>query len=634
MKQLSYIWQKCALLVALLLFVLSVQAQDQSPFRTCYHANETRQLNIALTHSDTIPLLGQGAIYGLSIDATIYQPREASFTRIVLEDTNGHDYLVAESDWFRSDTTIVNLTEYCEETAKLRGVVPARLKCYLSSDATLSITNIHFTAQTSNRSQALDEQSTAEIKRAQVQSIVNHINAYNERHGKLWRAGITEMALRKYGNILDFSQESDSYLANLKYYVDGYYEFGERTRSHVRNESSYVSNFDWRNRHGRSWITPIKHQESSGLCTAFAAVAVAESAFKLYFNFHDTIDLSEYAVGYYSGVDYYGGISTSHIHYPIQYIRDYGAIDEATMPFLNTPYFNMPTTCPEGNECIRIADYFSVTIDPQNLDSIKHMLIHNGPAQSGLHNKNHNHAMTLVGYGTINPDTVYHFIYQYNKDTIYAQTSEMIGNDFWIFKNSYGVNDVYGHNGFAYYVFNDYQYMHNPIFVTKPITSIQVSEQNIIVEDNDGDGYFNWGIGLKPSHCPAWAPIDSDGDDSDPMKGPMDKYGVCDELPYNHPVYEYIANDSTLTNPENRTAYLGILRGATVSFQAQQSFSNNTKLLLDNGATLILNGTFINGNDIQPYAGSKIILNNGAKIYKPFELPVGVELVINHGNIE
>lgn len=34
------------------------------------------------------------------------------------------------------------------------------------------------------------------------------------------------------------------------------------------------------------------------------------------------------------------------------------------------------------------------------------------------------------------------------------------------------------------------------------------------------------------------------------------------------------------------------------------------------------------------YAGSKIILNNGARISKPFEVPLGVELIINQGSIE
>lgn len=49
---------------------------------------------------------------------------------------------------------------------------------------------------------------------------------------------------------------------------------------------------------------------------------------------------------------------------------------------------------------------------------------------------------------------------------------------------------------------------------------------------------------------------------------------------------------------------------------------------------MILDGTTIGGSYIQAYAGSKIVLNNGAKITKPFEVPLGVQLIINNGKIE
>ena len=148
----------------------------------------------------------------------------------------------------------------------------------------------------------------------------------------------------------------------------------------------------------------------------------------------------------------------------------------------------------------------------------------------------------------------------------------------------------------------------------------------------DGDGYFNWGLDSISPGIAVWA--QSDGDDSDPTIGHMNEYGYCEDLSAYHPTYEYICNDSTLTNSENRTSYLGILRGATVTLQAQQTFFNGTKLLLDNGATLVIDSIIINGSYIQPYEGSKIILNDGAKIQKPFSVPLGVEIVINNGSIE
>ena len=49
---------------------------------------------------------------------------------------------------------------------------------------------------------------------------------------------------------------------------------------------------------------------------------------------------------------------------------------------------------------------------------------------------------------------------------------------------------------------------------------------------------------------------------------------------------------------------------------------------------LIINGITINGSYIRPYPGSKVVLNNGAKILKPFNVPIGVEFIINKGSIE
>ena len=136
----------------------------------------------------------------------------------------------------------------------------------------------------------------------------------------------------------------------------------------------------------------------------------------------------------------------------------------------------------------------------------------------------------------------------------------------------------------------------------------------------------------KRIYLPVWG--FTDGDDSDPTKGHMNEYGYCEQLPPNHPTYEYIYNDSTLTTSEIRTSYLGVLNGATVTLQVQPVFSNGAKLLLDNGATLIIDGIKTNLNFLQPYPGSTIVLMNGGKILKPYSLPLGVKLVINKGAIE
>ncbi|MBQ9498574.1 MAG: hypothetical protein IJR56_00490, partial [Bacteroidaceae bacterium] len=168
--------------VALLMVIpLAGQTGKDNPiFKARRQTNIARSLTrTQMTASDTIPLQGLGAIYAFSIDATITQPREASFVRIVLEDAEGHDYLVAESDRFRNDTTFVQLSAYCEETARLDGIIPIRLKCYLAGDATLLLAGYHVSDQEPTRGQAANEETDAAIKEAQVQSIVERINEYN-----------------------------------------------------------------------------------------------------------------------------------------------------------------------------------------------------------------------------------------------------------------------------------------------------------------------------------------------------------------------------------------------------------------------------------------------------------------------
>ena len=171
--------------------------------------------------------------------------------------------------------------------------------------------------------------------------------------------------------------------------------------------------------------------------------------------------------------------------------------------------------------------------------------------------------------------------------------------------------------------------MNEHAFFPKGTPTSNVSRP-ILCEDLDGDGYFNWGVGSP--HIPVWAL--SDGDDSDPTIGHMNEFGYCEQLPADHPTYEYIYNDTTLTTFVSNSNYIGVLHGATVTLQTQPNFSNGTKMLLDNGATLSIDGFTVNFDFLQLYPGSKIVLMNGAKVLKPFATPLEVEFVINKGSIE
>ena len=641
-----YYCKKILIGCTLIFLCHSAYAQSQSVFRALSPEDNTQQLRTTFTSSDTIPLEGLGNIYSLSIDATIQQPKESSFTRIVLEDKDGHDYLVAESNWFRFDTTNVCLDHYCEETAALNGITPAYLKCYMSGDASLTLMGINSSNQAYSRNDSSYKETKEHVKEEQVKAIVDKINSYNIRHGRLWRAAVTESSLLSFDEKKNFYEEGscDSYLNNMQYYSGGLFEIGTPRAYTDTIVSPYVPSFDWRNRHGKCWLTPAKSQGNSDYCTAFAAVGMLESNLLLHYKYdvNDTsaIDLSEQYVASYVPIYFHGGICD--IELPVKFLRTDGTIDEASLLFHNYPY--MPDSIPTENEHVYLNDYDK--IDLMNIvtpiDTLKKYLINNGPGFCGYqtatpytHQRKGGHAMTLAGYGTIAPNTAYTFFYgispSLQPDTVFHEGDSIIGHTYWIYKQSRGPS--WGHNGYMYIIYynDDPWYMNEYAFFPKgkPISNVN---RPILCEDLDGDGYVNWGVDLISPGIAVWA--QSDGDDSDPTIGHMNEYGYCEQLPADHPTYEYIYNDSTLTTFVSNSNYIGILRGATVTLQTQPTYANGTKILLDYGATLVIDGFTVNFDFLQPYPGSKIVLINGAKIQKPFSTPLGVKFVINNGSIE
>ena len=457
----------------------------------------------------------------------------------------------------------------------------------------------------------------------------------------MWKACLNSHSLVEYAkesNTEKGLDTDDAYSANAQYYCSGIYEIGEsETRTTTSNATVCVDSFDWRVRHGHDWwITIPKNQGASGYCTAFATVGALEAMANLYYNRNLNYDLSEQDVAYYGHVNYFYGGS---IYNAVNYVVNNGVIDELSLPFQDTSSPQMPQNRPFGNEKVGCTSYSSIFLTSTNEEQVKQFLISHGPCASGFNTASgsQSHAMTLTGYGKVTANDMYTYVYQWSVDTVLVNGDPRIGKTFWKFKNSYyeDGHDIWdhGHDGYMYIIFNTPERMHGVYSLNIPIDSRSLSNDSIVVEDSDGDGYFNWGIGSKPSHCPAWAPNDSDGDDSDRTKGPMDAYGYCSQLSTGDPQHQYIRNDTTLTVSKTWTMYLGVIRGAMVTIKAPQFFSNGTKLLLDNGTTMVLDGTTIVGSYIQPYAGSTIILNNGARITKPFEVPLGVKLIINNGGI-
>ena len=90
-------------------------------------------------------------------------------------------------------------------------------------------------------------------------------------------------------------------------------------------------------------------------------------------------------------------------------------------------------------------------------------------------------------------------IYGGNNYYIINEDDNYLGKTYWIFKNSKGPD--YGHAGYAYFYFANLDNMITPYYAKTPIYSMTLTDEDIICQDADGDGYYYWGIGQKPANC-------------------------------------------------------------------------------------------------------------------------------------
>ena len=480
MKSYKYI---IVLLGYFLLFSLSVRVYANDPFKMVYPILSDTVINIQLNKSDTIDVSNiSNSINGLSLDCKIIQLSKNSFVRVLLEDSLGKNYIVIENNRLRNSNDTVAFVEYCEETASLNNIKPKSLKFYIK-DATFLLEKIRYTEVSSNPDIDYSGESfnTDSIKKRQTTKIVDNINKYNRENNKLWVAGVTPVSLMDYDakkRVLGMGDdECDT--QGIEYYVDGIFEFGEEDSiDNVVNDTietanyQYINSFDWRNRHGKNWMTPCKDQGKSGYCTVFAVIGALEAVANLYYNKKIDMDLSEQDVVYSYARKY--NIGSVSLYYKrglfeeniLDVIKSCGAIDEASVPFIDAGDVIVPFERSDSNECLFFKQYYYNRYNNIiNINKIKENLIKYGPLISGYNNIEGGrvlggHAMALVGYNTIKEgDTINHRSSSYIGDDIIQKGDSRIGKTYWIFKNSYGENSQ--RNGYMYILFNDYKYMVN-----------------------------------------------------------------------------------------------------------------------------------------------------------------------------
>lgn len=601
-------------------------------------------INRVFTESRTFfPFSTYPSISGISISGSIEKKSEDYLVRIILVDNDNREHLVLESYNMINDDTNIIFDDYCEETRLLNGINPKAIRV-VTKDATLNFTDIKLTNK--NDTNTNWTQNYEEIKKEQVKAKIERINDYNYKHNKLWRAGITQLSLKRYEDrkrILGI--QDDTYTGGIEYYYDGIFEIGEAPPvNRNQNTPTYVDSFDWRNRHGKNWITPNKDQEDSGFCCAFTAVGATEAMTNLYYNQLINVDLSEQEAACCNG--YSNPWAGMFLSYPLSYIKDYGVCDEVAYPFVNDSIesLNCRSSSINPNELIKIGGYVYVGTTENEM---KNAIINHGPLASSIHcfwynpdstHYNINHAMLIVGYGQLHiGDTIYRFIEPngfFNGSHTVREGDPRIGCTYWIYKNSYGTTKDEAHQGYMHIIHHNYSCSVGSTYYCSPsITSMNYSDSDIVCEDADGDGYYFWGLGPKPSHCPSWVPNTPDGDDSDINYGVLDSFGNLDALPVGITIKTPVIYSSN-----SSTSYrLGIVNGGSLTITGTTTLTGNSKIRVCEGGVLIVDGGILQNADITMVPGSTLIVRNNGKINmatgKKLKTPTGVVINIEDGEI-
>lgn len=599
-------------------------------------------------------------IVGVSIDGNIVRNEAEFLVRIILKDKQGKEYLIFESYKEIADGWNIPLVNSCYETACLDGIIPDSLKI-ITQGASILLDRINFSKLGNiKESHKVKAKRIADDTRLeQAKFIVERVNSYNMDNNKLWRAGITQLSLKSFEEKKIILGIDENICTNgFEYYSEGIIEVGSPVDiQNLQSQSSpYIDKFNWCKMHGKNWMSPNKSQGVTNSCVIFTTIACVEAMTNLYFNKKIDLDLSEEELTCCGGVrapNKYGvNMGNTIMSKLFRFLSNHGVCDEAAYPFMND---TVARTCNSDNinpsEIVKINGFGSVLLRE---DSLKKALINNGPLISGVKWKwmdnpanggfDIRHAMLLVGYGVLQEgDSIYRFIdengFANGAYTVKANDPR-IGCTYWIYKNSYGMEQDEERGGYMWVIHYNIPYTMVPTYYcSSPISRIGHTDNEIICEDRDGDGYYNWGIGEKPTHCPYWVPDTPDGDDSDYSKGPKNEFGFCYNIPEHINDTIYIHSNEIWDTERFVYAHVVIDNDATLTINNKIHFYNGVNFILKGGDLIVDNGELLNaGVIIANNSASNVLIKNGGKIHlcngRDLSIPIGNSMKIDCGEIK
>ncbi len=597
-------------------------------------ADEKKPIRASIQKDTVIALETDREVTTLLVSGNCSFLNEKSCVRILLRDNYNYEHLIYENYPLLAGSGQVVFNDIALETALLdKSVLPKDLVIRIK-DATMYLSSVSYGSGQSK------EANVNTIRKEQCSQVAKKLNENLVRQKIPWRAAsnhITEYS---------FEEKKSMFGGDVPFlYGFDYYSYGvfimpgmqdQLRQSVLRNDSSqYVREWDWRNRHGKNWLTSIKDQNTCASCWSFAAVGVIEAYFNLYYNRPVNYDLSEQEIISCNGVY---GCGNGDPGAALQYVKSNGLVKESCFHYMGYAA-DCSLKCQNPDDIIQFDDFDYIA----NLgeDSIKSHVM---KAPITMTSYLLSHVMTLVGFKVLEDgDTIFckyidgpPDIDPVREGVIINSTDypQCVGVNAWLVKNSWGTS--WGTNGYGY-IFTDISDIYQLHSLSGSIYSSLYDEDDVVCEDADGDGYYFWGIGSKPNNCPWWVPDEPDGDDSNILLGPMDQYGNIVPVNPSGDGVTHIYSTQTITADTVFCHNVIVHRDATLTMTSNVYFHHGAKLIVHDGGTVNIDGCNVIFADMDLANGGRLNITNGGKVIpfknNPFTVPLDASLQIDRGTI-